>query len=1497
MNCKKIVNAASLLLFFVASVAAQKSFVVSKDIFANRAFIENKGQFDHRLLNGKDIRYAYTNSEEHFYFTQTGVTYKQVENYPLTREQAEDMERGKKTFVKPDKISLVNMTWLNSNKDIQISMENILSHYYTSGGPEMNAKGSKRIIYKNVYPNIDIEYSMPDDKATGVKYSIILHPGADPSVIQMAYSGDVKKMYISSGKIQVETSMRSITEHEISTTYENGSVINCNYSLNGNVISFNFPNGYDNTKTIVIDPWVTTLTAAFPLDDYAYESEYDYMGNLFAYGKWDKVAKYGPSGNLLWVFQGIVPGISWFNDMNSTANFVCNRSIGKIYMGEARKLPPLPGARILRLDAAGNYDNWVTPIYSNFKECWTMGYNCDNHNIYMLGGYSSVSSIVDQQNATMTPTSIIGSGDFQDNAIDDVGDIYTELTNNRIAKVNQGITGLIWQNSSFLGLNYGSTKSGHVPAGLYSQGFNCIAVNNNYLFGYNGFTLNVYSKANGALITSTTVPGGVYKQRSGIAADNCNNLYLGGDGSILCYNYNNGVFTSLTNIPLNAGTPIQRVYDMRLSKTNKLYIVGSGFAGVYDAIHSPPCSNTQFTTVTNCNGFNNGSAIVSLTTTIPNPSINYTLAGVGNTVTVLGTTLTSNTFTNLTNGIYTVQVTVNGYCGPAYTQTFALNCCTVFNSNQLIAQSNCTNAINGVTITPTGTIVPVAVVWSPTPGVISGNSLTVNSLTPGVTTCTINYGAGCSTTMSFNMLPAPPPLSFSLVNLTGSQSVTCLTPTINLAAQTNYTFGSVSYTWSSLSFTSNSQTITTTQANTFVVTGIDYGTGCTYTQAITVGMNTVAPTNSVNPPSQAITCISGILTFTGSASSPTINLQHDWYSPLNPLPGGVPIATSQNSISLLSGSISPGTYTLVTTNLTNGCKTMKTVTVTSLDAWPNFSLSSTTNYSVGCAPLNQTTISIINPVSTQTPPATCSYTFLPPSFGGVVTPSVILSGNTSTVTSIPGTWTVIVQDNSNWCRTILSVPIIQNTVAPNVSLSVFTNTLTCKNPTVLGVGTTTTPHTYITWNVPSVPPSLSTSTVVIGDPANGPNTSTNSLTYANFTVVATNSLNGCQSTSVITVYQNFKPPISNPLISVATPTAIYCTVANAPVVLTTGNSTTTSGGGPSAFVANPCWEGPSPQTPTCGPSSYSCYVPGVYTLTVEDNYNGCKSSGTVNVLDRTQPPVITNPIDNAVIDCGGDQATLRFILTGTMTGGVRYLITDYPSGAAFSPTNATSQNVNPFLGGTNSSSVNVSLPGMYHYVVTNTLTGCQAYGEFNVIEGGLTATFTPDPATGYAPLNVIFTNQTSSSSTNTGISSIWSYGNGLSEKTNLMTTSTTFTAPGTYTVLLIATKGTCIDSTYKVIRVDIPSKMEVPNIFTPNGDGSNDVFLLHVANMGEINAIIHDRWGNKVYETVSKTGNIAWDGKNFNGKECAAGVYFYIITGMGNDSKEYKTKGNVTLIR
>lgn len=71
-----------------------------------------------------------------------------------------------------------------------------------------------------------------------------------------------------------------------------------------------------------------------------------------------------------------------------------------------------------------------------------------------------------------------------------------------------------------------------------------------------------------------------------------------------------------------------------------------------------------------------------------------------------------------------------------------------------------------------------------------------------------------------------------------------------------------------------------------------------------------------------------------------------------------------------------------------------------------------------------------------------------------------------------------------------------------------------------------------------------------------------------------------------------------------------------------------------------------------------------------------------------------------------------------------------------------------------------------------------------------------------------------------------------------------------------------------------------PNVFTPNGDGSNDAFLpLSVNDIGEINIQIFNRWGTKVFESTSIEDFMTngWDGTDISsGQPCSDGVYFYV---------------------
>lgn len=83
-------------------------------------------------------------------------------------------------------------------------------------------------------------------------------------------------------------------------------------------------------------------------------------------------------------------------------------------------------------------------------------------------------------------------------------------------------------------------------------------------------------------------------------------------------------------------------------------------------------------------------------------------------------------------------------------------------------------------------------------------------------------------------------------------------------------------------------------------------------------------------------------------------------------------------------------------------------------------------------------------------------------------------------------------------------------------------------------------------------------------------------------------------------------------------------------------------------------------------------------------------------------------------------------------------------------------------------------------------------------------------------------------------------------------------------------------------------ELQVPNIFTPNGDGINDFFIIGNAKDKELKTIIYNRWGGEV---ASFKGNEGWDGSGL-----PDGVYFYVVVEVSEKSKQ-TLKGSVTIIR
>ena len=119
---------------------------------------------------------------------------------------------------------------------------------------------------------------------------------------------------------------------------------------------------------------------------------------------------------------------------------------------------------------------------------------------------------------------------------------------------------------------------------------------------------------------------------------------------------------------------------------------------------------------------------------------------------------------------------------------------------------------------------------------------------------------------------------------------------------------------------------------------------------------------------------------------------------------------------------------------------------------------------------------------------------------------------------------------------------------------------------------------------------------------------------------------------------------------------------------------------------------------------------------------------------------------------------------------------------------------------------------------------------------------------------------------------------------------------GTFDVALFVSNAFGSDSIYinNYITVDsciapAQDSLIIPNIFSPNGDGQNDLFTVS-GTFSDFEMIIYNRWGELLFKSTQSTRG--WDGRTTSGTLTSEGTYFYIITA---DNETYK--GTLTLIR
>ncbi len=338
--------------------------------------------------------------------------------------------------------------------------------------------------------------------------------------------------------------------------------------------------------------------------------------------------------------------------------------------------------------------------------------------------------------------------------------------------------------------------------------------------------------------------------------------------------------------------------------------------------------------------------------------------------------------------------------------------------------------------------------------------------------------------------------------------------------------------------------------------------------------------------------------------------------------------------------------------------------------------------------------------------------------------------------------------------------------------------------------------------------------------------------------------NSCSNTAAVTITVNPLPTVTT------SGNVTICTGGNTPLTASGGVSCTWS---PATGLnnANSC-------NPTASPTSTT-----TYTVTVTDG-NGCTNTASLTVT--------VNP-------CAAPVAAF----TASATTLCENDCIDFTDNSTSSPTNWswTFTGANPSSSALqNPTSICYGTAGTY----TVTLVASNSFGSNST---SMTVTVNPNPtASAGSSTTITIGNSTTLNATGGG-TYLWSTGETSSSITVSPTASTQY-------CVTVNSNG-CSDTSCVWVYVDVTcGDVFVPNAFSPNNDGMNDVLYVRGNCIKTMSFRIYDRWGEKVFETADPKAG--WDG-TFRGKLMDAAVFGYHLDAELLTGETVKMKGNITLVR
>lgn len=321
------------LVFFVSllpllcniSFSAQPTVVARAN--QKLQFTENKGQWHSNVLFRTEIPNGNVLFEKNaFYF------------FCYSPEDLGEIHHPGNSGQVPIRGHAFREEFIGANQNVSPNGNVQLKQYanYFLGSDRSHWAGGVKIFselnYKNLYNGIDMRVYSNEQRE--LRYDFIVNAGNDASQIKILYRG-AERLEIADSKLQITTSVGNIIEEKPFTYQEiNGfrKEVKCNFVLEGNKLHFEFPDGYNRNIPLIIDPNIVFSTyTGSTADNWGYTATYDAQGCLYLGGYVNATPPNGPNyPTTIGAFQTVWGGGSGGN--NGTGNgiaFACDMGITK----------------------------------------------------------------------------------------------------------------------------------------------------------------------------------------------------------------------------------------------------------------------------------------------------------------------------------------------------------------------------------------------------------------------------------------------------------------------------------------------------------------------------------------------------------------------------------------------------------------------------------------------------------------------------------------------------------------------------------------------------------------------------------------------------------------------------------------------------------------------------------------------------------------------------------------------------------------------------------------------------------------------------------------------------------------------------------------------------------------------------------------------------------------------------------------------------------------